>query len=129
VQQAAERAVDERRGLVELQVAHVALAELELDAGRLGPFAGLLEHRRRRVDPDHGAAGRLGNRDRDAAAPDRQLDDRAVCRLRQLDVERHVLGHRRRPLVVALGEALVPAHAPMLRRRRLWRWSGGLCRS
>ena len=93
VQQRAERAVDQRRRLVEGEVAHVALAQVELHA-RLGRTrAGLLEHRRRGVDADHPPAGRLRDRDRDPTVPDRQLDQRPVGLAGQLDVEGDVGRH------------------------------------
>ena len=109
VQERAERAVDERGRLVEREVAHVALAQVELDArlGRAG--AGLLEHRRRGVDPDDLPAGRLRDRNGDAAVPDGELDERAVGLTGKLDVEGDVGRHVGRPLVVAVGERLVPA--------------------
>ena len=71
VQERAERAVDQRSRLVEREVAHVAFVQVELHT-RLGrPVAGLLEHRRRRVDSDHPPAGRLRNGDRDPTVADR----------------------------------------------------------
>ena len=113
VQERPERAVDQRRRLVQGEVAHVALAQVELHArlGRTG--TGLLEHRRRRVDADDRPAGRLRDRDRHPPVPDRQLDQRPVRLAGELDVEGDVGRHGRRPLVVAVRERLVPAHRPM----------------
>ena len=60
--------------------------------------------------PSTRPAGRLRDRDRDAAVADGELDERPVGLAGELDVERNVLRHLCRPLVVAVGEALVPAH-------------------
>ena len=82
----AERAggdIDQPGGLVELEVAHVAFAQLEVDARRGCPLARLREHRRRGVDSEHLPAGLARDRDRDAAVADGELDQRAVRLLRQ----------------------------------------------
>src|SRR5436190_1760106 len=65
------------------------------------------------------AAAGLRNGNRDAAVPDRQLDQRAAGLAREVAVERDVGGHFRRPLLVALREGFVPADAPMLRAPRI----------
>src|SRR5262245_40978826 len=72
-----ERAVDELDGLVELEVAHVAETQVELDARLRGVRTCLLEHRRRGVDPDDGPTRRPGDRDRHPPVPDRELHERA----------------------------------------------------
>jgi hypothetical protein len=95
--------------------AHVALSEVEVDAGFQGPGVRLLEHRGRRVDSDHRSAGRLGERNRDPAVPDGKLDERPVGLARKLGIERDVLRHLHRPVVVTSSEGFVPAHRPMLR--------------
>ena len=115
MQERAGRAVDEPGGLVELEVAHVALAKIEVDARFGCALARLLEHRRRRVDPDHGAPEGPRDGDRDAAVPHGELDDGAVGLRRKADVERHVLRHRRRPLVVPVRERVVAAHGSIVR--------------
>ena len=121
MQERAERAVDERGRLVQLEVAHVALPEVERDACLGGAGAGVLQHPRRGVDPEDRPARRLRNGDRDAAVPDRELDERPVRGLRQSDIEGDVLRHVRRPLLVAVREALVPAHGVDATRRRCLR--------
>jgi hypothetical protein len=78
VQQAPERAVDERRRLVQLEFAHVALTQLKWRA-RLGrPLARLRKHCRRAVDSEH-RADRLRHRNSDPAVPDRELDHGPVA--------------------------------------------------
>ena len=114
--QMAERAdgdVDQSGGLLQLELAHVALAELDVDAGRGDPLARLREHRRRRVDAEHLPAGLASDRDRDAAVPDRELDERPVGLAGELDVEGDVLGHVRRPVVVDRREGVVGAHVAL----------------
>jgi len=115
VEERAERAVDQCGGLFQVELAHVAQMELELDACRGGALTRLVEHRRRRVDPDHGPSRRLRDRNRDAAVADRELDERAACFPREPDVEVDVCRHLRGPLVIAVREGLVPAHAPIVR--------------
>ena len=80
-----------------------------VDAGLGRVAAGLLEHRRRRVDADDRPAGRLRDGDRDPPVPDRQLDQRAVRLARELDVEGDVGGHAGRPLVVAVARTPRPS--------------------
>ena len=67
VQQRAERAVDQCRRLVEMEVPHVGLTEVEFHAGCDGAEAGLLEHRGGRVKADHWLSGRLRDWDHYAA--------------------------------------------------------------
>src|SRR5579862_700672 len=110
MQQRAERAVDESRRLLELQVAYVVLPQVELGTGLGGTRPRVLEHRRRGVDSDHPPPGLERDRDRDAPRADRELHDRPVGLAGQRDVERDVGRHRRRPLLVAGGERLGPAH-------------------
>src|SRR5439155_25994269 len=69
-----------------------------------------LEHRGRRVDPEHRPRDRLRDRNRHSPVPDSQLDDRPVGLARQPDVERDVLRHVRGPVVVDGGERVVRAH-------------------
>jgi hypothetical protein len=52
VQEGSEGAVDQRRLLVERELAHVAFAQLEPHTRLGGTSARLFEHRRRRVDSD-----------------------------------------------------------------------------
>jgi len=112
VEECPVRAVDERRRLVELQLAHVAESEVEIGV----QLPRLREHRRRQVDADHGSPDRARDRRRDPSGPDRELDHRPVRLLRERAVERDVGRHVRRPLVVPLRERLVPAHATILAR-------------
>jgi hypothetical protein len=65
-----------------------------------------------------GPACLMRDRDRDASAPYRKLDERPLGLGGKVDVEGNVLRHVRGPLVVALCEGLVPAHRPMLRPAR-----------
>src|ERR1700731_2956007 len=74
VQQRAVRAVDEPRGLVQGQVAHVAFAQIEADARLRGTGTGLGEHDGRRVDADHRLACCLRDRDGHPVVPDGKLD-------------------------------------------------------
>ena len=55
-------------------------------------------------------AGLARDRDRDAAVADRELDQGAIGLPGELDVERDVLGHVRRPVVVDRREGVVEAH-------------------
>ena len=68
------------------------------------------EHRRRAVDPDHPLAGLARDRDRDAAAADRELDDRLGGLAGELDVPRDVVCHVGGPGVVVVGEGVVVGH-------------------
>src|SRR5207342_3108239 len=105
--------VDEPGGLIQLELAHVALAQLEVDTSSGCPLARLREHRRRRVDSEHLPSGLARDRDRDAAIPDRELDEWPVRLPGELDVERDVLGHVRRPVVVDRREGVVGAHVAL----------------
>jgi hypothetical protein len=78
VQQRAERAVDQRRLLVEVRVAHVGLDQVEFHARVGGAGAGLRQHRGRRVQADHPLSRRPRDRDRDTPVPDREFDQRFV---------------------------------------------------
>src|SRR5437879_1128820 len=71
VQERAEGAVDQRRWLVEGEIAHVALAQVEVDACLVSTGTGEREHRRRRVNADHLLASCLGDWDGDSAVADR----------------------------------------------------------
>ena len=105
-----ERADHEIGRLVQGELGHVALTQLELDPRVRCVAPCDLEHLDGHVDADHAAAGALGDRDRHATGADRQLDHRPARSRCELDVERHVLGHRRRERVVDGGECVVPAH-------------------
>jgi ubiquinone/menaquinone biosynthesis C-methylase UbiE len=110
MEESSERAIDQRRGLVEGKVTHIALMQVELDASLGRAHTGLLEHRRRRVDADHRSAGRLRDRDRDPPISDRKLDERPVRLACELDIEGDVPRHVSRPFLVAARERLVPTH-------------------
>ncbi len=118
VQERAERAVDQRRRLVNGEIAHVTLAQVKLYTCLARTQARLLEHGRRRVDADHWLAGRLRNGNGHTAIPDCKLDERPLCRARKLNVERDVGRHGSRPLLVAVGKRLVPTHRPSLQQDR-----------
>ena len=109
VAQRAEGAVHEPGRLVQLELAHVAFPQLELDARRGRTLPRLGQHRRRRVDPEHGPARLAGDRDRDAPVADRELDERALGLAGELDVEGDVRGHVRGPVVVDGREGVVGA--------------------
>jgi hypothetical protein len=113
VQERAKRAVHQRRRLLEREVAHVALAQVEVDARLLRRRARLLEHRRRAVGADHPLPDRPRDRNCDPTAAHGQLDHGAVRLPGELDVERDVLGHVLRPLVVDGGEPLVELGHPV----------------
>ena len=114
MQHGAERAVDERRWLVEREVAHVALVQLELDSRLGGLLLRQCEHRRRAVDADDLLAGLLRDRHRNPPVADRELDDGPVGLADELEVERDVLGHVRRPVVVDRCEGRVFVHRGIL---------------
>ncbi len=117
MQEGPERAIDQRRLLVDGEVAHVEFAQLELDTRHGGTRTGLLEHCRRSVDSGHWPTGRLRNRNGDPAVPDSKLDERPAGLARELDIEGDLGRHVRRPLVVATRERSVPSHRPMLWQR------------
>ena len=107
MEERAEGAVDQRRRLVQLELAHVAVPQLELDARGVGARSGLGEHRLREVDADDSAAGGLRRGNRDPSGPDGELDDRAVGLADELRVPGDVLGHVGRPAVVDRREDVV----------------------
>lgn len=110
VQQSAERAVDEARRLVQLEVPHVRLAEMKLDAGLGSALAGQTDHRGRGVDADDGATRFAGDGNRHVARADGELDQRPVRFAREVDIERNVLRHVLGPFVVDGRERVVRAH-------------------
>jgi hypothetical protein len=93
VKERPEGAVDEARWLIEFEIAHVALAQIECDHCLGGRRVGLRQHRRRGIDPDDGPTGRTCHRNRDATIADGELDEWPVDVGREADVERHVLRH------------------------------------
>ena len=112
------RADHEIARLLVVEVAHVRLVELQLDAGLRCALARDGEHRGGEVDPDHALPGALRDRYRDPTRTCRQLDDRAVGLLGEADVVVDVLRHVRRPRVVHGGKPLVAAHRRDSSRRR-----------
>ena len=70
--------------------------------------------------PTTGPAGLARDWDRDAAVSDAKLDEQSVGFARELDVERHVLGHVGRPLLVLEREPFRPAHPAMLGQSPGW---------
>ena len=106
----AERAVDEPRRLVDDELAHVAFAEVELDAGRHSAFAGQCEHRGGKVDPGHAPTDCLRDGNGDTTVADTELDHSVLGFTCEPHVERDVRRHRGRPLLVPLSECLGPAH-------------------
>src|SRR5262249_30529154 len=101
--------VDERRGLLELEVPHVAEPELEREARRT--LTRDREHRGRGVDAEDRLAGLAHNLERDAAAPHRELHDRSIRLPSKLDIVGDVLRHMRRPRVVDRRPGVIFAHA------------------
>ena len=124
VEQGAEGTDDERHALVDRRFPQIADAEIDerADAVLLGQGTRDREHPLRQVDADHGAAG-LGDRNRDPARADGELDDGTVAAERLLDVERDVLDDRGAPRVVDPGDRVVEGHAGQSRR------AGALVRS
>jgi hypothetical protein len=74
MQQRPPGAVDQVRRFLDLKLSYISFAQLELDSLFNCAHSSLLEHRRRRVDPDHRAARCLSNRDRNAPGTNRKLD-------------------------------------------------------
>ena len=68
----------ERERALDRRVAHVAVAQVDLDAGELGALARDLEHPRREVDADH-RDPRRGDRDRDPPGADAELEHRPAA--------------------------------------------------
>ena len=93
VEQRAERAVDERCRLLELEVAHVFFVELDVDAGRLSRSRACASIAGERSVPITCRPVSRATGIADSAVPDGELDDRALGLARQLDVERDVLRH------------------------------------
>jgi hypothetical protein len=126
MEQRPERAVDQRRGMVECQIPHIAQAKVKIHARCFRPNPGLLEHRRRGVDPHDSAASGLGHRNRYPAVTYGQLDEVSICFLGETAIERNVGRHLGRPRVIPLGESLFPAHRVSMPDRRSTRSN---CRS
>ena len=80
VEERAERADHELHALVDRRLAHVADPEVDevADAVLLGERARHREHPLREVDADHGSPA-CGDRNRDPARSDRELDDRPLA--------------------------------------------------
>ena len=112
VQERAERADDERDALGHRRLAQVAQAEVDAarDAGLVGGSARDGEHRGGGVDADDLDA-RAGDRDRDTARPDSELDHGASGRERLVHVEAHVLGDGPAPGVVERRDPVVERQA------------------
>ena len=110
MQQGAERAVDQPGQLVQGQVPHVSLAQVELHPRCDGQGLGLPEHRGGGVNAGNPLAGRPSDGDGDPPVADRQLDQRPVRPAGQVDVEGNVGRHLSRPFLVPIRERLVPAH-------------------
>ncbi len=119
MQQGSERAIDQCRRLVQRELTHVALPQIEVDASLLCRLTRLGKHRRRSIDPDHTPSDRLRHRHRGSPGPDRKLNDRPVRLSREVDVERDVLRHLRRPLLVDGRKGRVLIHEGILRYRVL----------
>src|SRR3954454_24393888 len=109
MQQRTPGAVDQGRRVLEFELPYVCCAQVELDSLLERAHSSLLEHRRRRVDPDHTPARCLGNRDRNAPVTNRKLDHRPVSLTGESDVERDVSIDASRPLRVSVRPGVVPA--------------------
>ena len=94
-------------------IAHVAVAQVELDPRQLGGLARDLEHPGREVDPDHPDPGG-GDRHCDPPGADAELEHGPAEALRHLEVERHVLDDGHGPRVVDAGDLVVGGHLGML---------------
>ena len=114
VQQRPKRADHERYPLGDRRFAQVADAQVEVDAGEGRTPGAHLQHRARRVDPDHAdSVGR--DRHGDAAGADAELHDRPSGAARLLEVEPDILDHARAPRVVQLGNRVVWTGHPRYR--------------
>src|SRR5512132_773730 len=117
VQVRAKRADHEGHGFVERRVPEIAEPQIEQlgDAGLLGTSAARGEHLARRVDPDH-ALPRLGDRNRNPASADPELEHGPARLPRRRDVETDVLDDAPAPRIVELGDRVVRArlHAGFL---------------
>jgi phenylalanyl-tRNA synthetase alpha chain len=107
VEERPERAIDERRRLVQFEVAHVLLAQVELDVSLVRGRASLRQHLSRRVRADHGGPERLRNRYCDTTRADGELDDGAIGLARELGVERDVIRNACGPAVVDSSKRVV----------------------
>ena len=108
---------------VDGRVAHVAVAQVELDARELRALARDLEHPGRQVDADDAdPAAAIGTAIRPVPTPSSSTGPPRAHGF--LDVERHVLDHAPRPRVVDPGDLVVRGHAaillPMQRRAKLF---------
>jgi hypothetical protein len=92
MQQRPAGAVDQRRGLFEVELTDVSLPQVELDAGFRCTRSRLREHRPGRVDSDDARARCLSDRNRDATGTDRELDQQPVRLAGESNVERDVGG-------------------------------------
>ena len=119
----AEHDVDQRELAFDRDAGEVA--ERHRDRRAAGLFAQPLEHRLRRVDAMHGDATR-GQRDRDPAGPDPQLERWATCRElvqpvdrgRRIEVAVHVVVDSSPGLAVASGIGIRHPHAVARRAAR-----------
>ena len=83
----------EATGIGEAQPDDVRLDEGQpiLGGGPAGPFSSPVQHRRIEIDAGHRVA-RLGQRDRQPAGPDAQLEDRALGPIGEREIEVEVAG-------------------------------------
>src|SRR3954452_18914829 len=118
MQQRPAGTVDQGRRLVDLEVGYVPFPEVDLDSllGRVQPC--LREHPRRRVDPDHGPARCLSDRDRDSPGTDGELDQWPVSLEGKSDVEGNVGPDARGAILVSVRPRVVPTRHRTQRTRR-----------
>jgi len=93
VQERAIRTVDQARELIQLEIPHVSRAQIERDTCLGSRRAGLLEHRRRRVDADDGPARSASDGYRDSAVADSELHEWPVGFRSESDVKRNICRH------------------------------------
>src|SRR5438477_11562220 len=74
MQQRPPGAVDQGRRFLDFKLPYVSFTQVELDSLLKRAHSSLLEHRRRRVNPDHTPARCPSNRDRNAPVTNRKLD-------------------------------------------------------
>jgi hypothetical protein len=74
MQQRPPGAVDQGRRFLDFKLPYISFAQVELDSLFSCAHSSLLEHRRRRVNPNHTPARCLSNRDRNAPVTNRKLD-------------------------------------------------------
>src|SRR6059058_2400912 len=108
MQQRPPGAVDQGRRLLDFKLPYISFAQVELDSLFNCARSSLLEHRRRRVNPDHRPARCLSNRDRNAPVANCKFDQWPVSITGKPDVERDVSSDASGPVPVSVSPGVVP---------------------